>query len=299
MDEFNNETQDNKKDSPLSVRVEQYYKELFLELSEKPGYNRKRLLENMISTYISKEREDNRQSNLNLEHEISLISSSLNDILGVFKTISTKAQDTIGSDRSFYEQQIENYKKEIESYKMKFESEEVQIKELKLQNNELELVINKLNEENKKLEDKNKYLQQDADKAKDAHAAVLKDVYSLRGLEVENLRRTAENKELSAQIEAIKAIVNDKEKEIEKLKYNYNALEDKSDKKSELLEMQIEEMAKQIDRMRKDKEADIKELEELLRKEFQVRKETEILELKSEYNKLQLRYIKDMERIKK
>jgi len=299
MDEFNNETQDNKKDSPLSVRVEQYYKELFLELSEKPGYNRKRLLENMISTYISKEREDNRQSNLNLEHEISLISGSLNDILGVFKTISTKAQDTIGSDRSFYEQQIENYKKEIESYKMKFQSEEVQIKELKLQNNELELVINKLNEENKKLEDKNKNLQQDADKSKDAHAEVLKDVYNLRGLEVENLRRTAENKELSAQIEAIKVIVNDKEKEIEKLKYNYKVLEDKSDKKSELLEMQIEEMAKQIDSMRKNKEADIKEVEELLRKEFQVRKETEILELKSEYNKLQLQYIKDMESMKK
>ncbi|ERI91013.1 hypothetical protein HMPREF1982_03575 [Clostridiales bacterium oral taxon 876 str. F0540] len=299
MSETANEVQDNKKDSPLTVRVDQHYKDLFLELSEKPGYNRKRLLENMISTYISREKEKDRQNNLNLDHEINLISGSLEDILQVFKRISVKAQDTIGAERSFYEQKINNHQKEIESLRLKLENEDIELKELKLLNSELDLENKKITNDNKLLGEKTKNLQEELNKARNEHASVLKDVYNLRTLESENLRRAVENKELSAQIEAFKTVINDKEKEIDNLRYDNKMLEEKSSKRIEMVKMQVEELTKQLTDISNNKETYLKEFEKLLRKEFEIKRESEILELKSEYNKLQLKYIKDLENMKK
>lgn len=306
MDKFDNnegkkelEIEDNKKETPLSVRIDSYYKDLFLKLSEQPGYNRKRLLESMISSYIRKEKEENRQNNLNLEYEISLISGSLDDILKVFKTIAVKAQDTIGSNRSFYEQQIENLKKNIEELELKIQGIEEERKRLALQNKELELNVKDVCDENKKLGDKITYLQEELTKAKDANAAVLNEVYNLRRIEGDNVRFISENKELLVQIENLKAIIDRKEKDLEKLIYDYEMLEFKKNKEIEILRSEIESLSNQIANMKKNKEDELKELENLIRKEIELKKEAEILQLKQEYNNLQMQYIRDIGALKK
>lgn len=288
------ETDENKKETPLSVRVDPYYKDIFLELSEKPGYSRKRLLESMISSYVRQEREETRQNNLNLEHEISLISGSLEDILKVFKTISAKAQDTIGSSRSFYEQQIENLKKNIEALELKVQGIEAERKRLLLSNKEFELNIKSAGEENNKLSSRITYLQEELSKVKDAHAAVLNEVYNLRRIDADNVRLVSENKDLLVQLENNKDIIKSKEKDAEKLNYDYEMLELKKNKEMELLKSEIDGLKNQIVNMRKNKEDELKDIESFIRKELELKKEAEILQLKQEYNNLQMQYIKDI-----
>jgi chromosome segregation ATPase len=289
---------ENKKETPLSVRVDPYYKDIFLELSEKPGFSRKRLLESMISSYVRQGREETRQNNLNLEHEISLISGSLDDILKVFKTISEKAQDTIGSSRSFYEQQAENFKKNAEALELKIQGTEDERKRLLLSNKELELNIKSAGEKNSKLSDNITYLQEELAKARNAHAAVLNEVYNLRRIDSDNVRLVSENKELLAQIEKNKDAINRKDKAAEKQNYDYEMLELKKNKEIELLKGEIDALKAQISNMRKNKEEETKELKDLIRKELELKKETEILQLKQEYNNLQMQYIKDIGALK-
>jgi phage host-nuclease inhibitor protein Gam len=285
---------EDKKETPLSVRVDSYYKDMFLELSEQPGYNRKRLLESMISSYIRKAKDENRHNNLNLEHEISLISGSLDDILRVFKTVSVKAQDTIGSNRSFYEQQIENLKKNIEALELKIQGIEEERKRLLLQNKDMELNIRDTGEENRKLSGKITNLQEELTKSKDAYAAVLNEVYNLRRIDGENVRLVSENKELLGQIEKSKDIINKKEKNAERQNYDYEMLELKKNQEIEFLKGEIEAFKNQIANMRKNKDDELKEAEKLIRKEVELKKEAEILQLRQEYNNLQMQYIKDI-----
>jgi chromosome segregation ATPase len=292
------EIDENKKETPLSVRVDPYYKDIFLELSEKPGFSRKRLLESMISSYVRQGREETRQNNLNLGHEISLISGSLDDILKVFKAISEKAQDTIGSSRSFYEQQAENFKKNAEALELKIQGTEDERKRLLLSNKELELNIKSAGEENGKLSDKITYLQEELAKARNAHAAVLNEVYNLRRIDADNVRLVSENKELLAQIEKNKDVINRKDKAAEKQNYDYEMLELKKNKETELLKGEIDALKAQIANMRKNKEEEIKELKDLIGKELKLKKEAEILQLKQEYNNLQMQYIKDIGALK-
>jgi predicted RNase H-like nuclease (RuvC/YqgF family) len=298
MDEINDKIEDNKKETPLSVRVDSYYKDLFLELSEQPGYNRKRLLENMISSYIRKGRAEERQNSLNLENEISLISGSLDDILKVFKTISIKAQDTISSNKGLHDQQIENMKKNIGALEIKIQGLEEERKDLKLQNKELQLNIKDTSEENKRLNDKFTYLYEEFTKTKDAHGVVLNEVYNLRRIEGENFKIVSENKELLANIEDLKRIINRKEKDTEKLRYEYEMLELKRNKEIELLKAQIDGLSGQIADAQKSKQNEFKELEVMIRKEIELKYEKEILELKRGFNDLQMKYIKDIGALK-
>jgi DNA repair exonuclease SbcCD ATPase subunit len=301
MDENNNfefkkeiESEDNKKETPLSVRVDAYYKDLFLELSEQPGYNRKRLLENMISTYISKGREESRQSNLNLEHEISLIAGSLEDILKNFKIISMKAQDTIGSNKNLHLQQMENLKRDMETLEVKLEGLEKEGKELKLNNKELQLNIKNVMEENIKLKEKTVLLQKEEKDAKDAHAAILNEVYNLRRIEGENIKLLSQNKELSAKIEDLRKTIGKKDKEMEKLSYDYEMFELKKSKEINSLQSEIDSLSNKISNLKNNSQDEHKKSEALIRRELQLQKEAEILELKHKYNDLQMKYIEDI-----
>jgi chromosome segregation ATPase len=288
------ESEDNKKETPLSVRVDSYYKDLFLEYSEQPGFSRKRLMENMISTYISRGKEENRQSNLNLEHEISLIAGSLEDILKTFKTISAKAQDTIGSNKNLHHQQMENLRKNQETLELKLEGFEKEGKELKLHNKELQLNIKNLEEENVKLKDRTVLLQREAKEAKEAHAAILNEVYTLRRIDGENIKLLAQNKELSAKIEELNKIIDRKHKDAEELSYDYEMLELKKSKEIEKLQSEVEGLSNQIKATQNDRHEELKELETMIRREIQLQKEAEILELKLKYNDLQMKYIEDI-----
>jgi hypothetical protein len=293
------EIEDIKKETPLSVRVDNYYKDLFLELSEKPGFSRKRLLESMISSYIRKEKDEDRQSNLNLEHEISLISNSLEDILKSFKTISIKAQDTIGSARGFYQQQLENMKKNNEALELKIQGVEEERKRAVLEKKEAQLTNEELIRENKSFTEKISSMSAELAKVRDSHSAVLNEIYNLRRIEGENIRLMTENKELLIQIEKNKDLIAQKEKENQKLLNNYQITETKRDREVELLKGTVELLEEKIKKITNEKENDIKEFERIIRREAELNKESEILQLKQEYNNLQIQYIRDVGALKK
>lgn len=235
QDEKELEIDENKKETPLSVRVEAYYKDLFLQLSEQPGYNRKRLLEAMISSYVKKEREEKRNNNLSLDHEISLISSSLEDILKVFKTISVKAQDTIGSNKGFYEQQIENLKKNINTLELRIQEFEEDKRKIAIEEKEVNLRLKETVEENNKLRDGAQKLQDELKKAKEEQGKVQNELYNLRRIEAENIRLMAENKELLKEIENLNDVISGKDKAAERMNYDYEVLERKKEREIEIL----------------------------------------------------------------
>jgi hypothetical protein len=293
------EIEDIKKETPLSVRVDNYYKDLFLELSERPGFSRKRLLESMISSYIRKEKDEDRQSNLNLEHEISLISSSLEDILKSFKTISIKAQDTIGSTRGFYQQQLENMKKNNEALDLKIQGVEEERRRAVLEKKEVQLTNEELIRENKSFTEKISSMSAELAKVRDSHSAVLNEIYNLRRIEGENIRLMSENKELLLQIEKNKELIVQREKENQKLLNNHEIAKAKRDREVELLKDTVKLLEEKINKITNEKENDIKEFERIIRREAELNKESEILQLKQEYNNLQIQYIRDVGALKK
>jgi len=276
-EKHNNIVEENKKDNnPLSVRVDPYYKEMFEELIKHKGIPKKTLLEAMISSYIESSREDGRESNISFVNEINLIAGNFNEIMNVFKTMATKSQDTIGSQKSFYEQKIKNQDAAIQTLENNVAALESKVKVLELDNNsnradkeKLEKVIQNLNDADISSEkDLTVYIKKNAE--------LLEKLSTLQNQEKDNIILKAEIEKARTEAKELKSSLGDITYENKKL------LKKISNFDEEMIEI-------------KNKKADeFREFENVTRKQADVDKKLEILNLQLQYNGLQAENLKNL-----
>jgi len=281
-DKSSNIIEEIKKDNnPLSVRVDPYYKEMFEELIKQKGVPKKTLLEAMISSYIETRRDDERESNISFANEINLIADNFNEIMNVFKAMATKSQDTIGSQKSFYEQKIKNQDAEIQMFGNNSASLERKVKELELENNsnkadkeKLEKVIKNLNEA-------------DTSNDKDITAYIRKNADLLEKLSILQ-NQEKDNVILKAEIEKAKTEAKEMKSSLGDITYENKKLLKK-----------ILDLEESIIEIKSKKEEEFKEFEVVIRKQADVDKKLEILKLQLQYNELQAENIKNLGTINK
>lgn len=278
----NNIVEENKKDNnPLSVRVDPSYKEKFEELIKQKGVPKKTLLEAMISSYIETSRGDERESNISFVNEINLIAGNFNEIMNVFKTMATKSQDTIGSQKSFYEQKTKNQEITIQKLEDNSTSLERAVKELELGNNnnksereKLEKAIQKLNEV-------------DSSNEKDVAVYIRKNVNLLEKLSVLQ-NQEKDNVILKAEIEKANNEAKVLKSSIEELTYE-----------NKKLLKRIYDLDEFITEMKNKKTEEFKEFETVIQKQAEVDKKLEVLKLQLQYNELQVENLKNLGTINK
>jgi len=272
-----NSKKDNNNNNPLSVRVDPYYKEVFENLIKQKGVPKKVLLETMISSYVEIGNENERESNISFTNEVNLIACNLNEILSIFKAMTTKSQDTVGSQKSFYEQKTKNLETKVQM----LENSNTELFE---KNKLLEIAYNGIQLEKEKLE---------------------KNARSLDDMEVIGEREISayirKNAELLEQINSLQKVEKDNallkgqlEKIINENKILKTSLEDKifENDKLKKIKLHTEELMTEIKNRKKE---EFKELELLIRKEADIDKKMEILHLQLQYNTLQAENLKNLE----
>lgn len=268
---------ENKKDNnPLSVRVDPYYKEIFEDLIKQKGIPKKVLLETMISSYVESGREDEREANISFVNEINLIAGNFNEIMNIFKAMATKSQDTIGSQKSFYEQKIKNLETRIQmletdcsGFGEKNRLLEATCNNLILEKEKLEKTIYDLNEVDASGEKEiSSYIRKNAE--------LLEQINILQKAEKESVLLKGEFEKGKNEIKVLKSSLDDKISENEKL------------------HKKISDAEESIMQMKNKKAEEFKELELVIRKEADIDKKMEILKLQLQYNELQAENLKNL-----
>ena len=273
---------ENKKDNnPLSVRVDPYYKDIFEDLIKQKGIPKKVLMETMISSYVESGREDEREANISFANEINLIAGNFNEIMNIFKTMATKSQDTIGSQKSFYEQKIINLETRMQMLEIDYKGIEeknrlleVTGNNLKLEKEKLEKAIHNLNAADTSSEKEiSTYLRKNAE--------LLEQINGLQKVEKESVLLKGEFEKSKNEIKVLKSSLDDKTSENEKLYKKISNAEES------------------IIEMKSKKAEEFKELKLVIRKEAEIDKKMEILKLQLQYNELQAKNLKNLGTINK
>ena len=276
-EKLNKISEENKKDNnPLSVRVDAYYKDLFEDVIKQKGLPKKAILEAMILKFVENENESEKELNISFTNEINHISGNLNEILNVIKNITSKSQDTIGSQKSFFEQKINN----LEIKNLTLENTYLELKDINehqetLQKEflfEKDMYNKSINELNVKFSIKEK--ETIALQMKNAELAEQNQVY--QKLEKENILYKIENEKIKHEVSVLKVSLDSKIVDNDKLMKKIAALE----------ELLAEAKSKKID--------EFKELEFIIKKEAEVDKKMEIVKLQAQYNDLQTENLKNL-----
>jgi chromosome segregation ATPase len=280
--------------SPIPIRANEEYKGHFRDIS-KSFNTQKECFEFIIDSYLYKEKQKEREDSLSFKSEIGLISSNLDNILRIFKSIATKSQDTVGSIENNYAQQIENLNRDNNTAVLEkdgiIKSLEQKVEELTNANELLQAANKGYTLEKNQLLDDIENLKIELTKYKDKNTDLINDLHELRNIERQNLALTSEKAQLlnelkvkDKEIQDINRILHSKDNEIQHLtsqKNNLNAeLKDISSKlKDEIAEV-TEKSNNQINDLKvKDKE--IEDINRILHS-----KEDEIQHLTSQNNKL-------------
>lgn len=274
--------ENSKKDNnPLSVRVDPHYKEVFEDLIKKKNVPKKTLLEAMITSYVDNGLEDERESNISFANEINLIAGNFNEIMNTFKTMATKSQDTIASQKSFFEQKIKN----IETRLQMFENDNTALKE---RNNLLELLNNNHKIDKEKLEKSiNDLNELDTSCEKEIsvyirkNAELLEQINILQKEEKVNVLQKTEIENAKKEIKVLRDSLEDKDNQIAKLRKN------------------ISDLQESISEGKNKKADEFKEFEVLIRREADVDKKLEILKMQQQYNELQAECLRNLTIINK
>lgn len=267
--------------NPLSVRVDNQYKEIFNILIKEKGFTKKQLLENMITSYAQNDTQKHREENINFANEINLISSSLNDILNVFTTITVKSQDTIGSIKSFYEQKFENMKVEIETLKNNLSVLQEKNNILELANNGLSLEKEKLMSTIEEFQKKDAANKSEINTLNKRNLELLEQINVLRSTETENHVLKSETDKLSEEIDRLNKILKDKDFE------------------NDLLNKKVTLLHKDINELKNKKTEELKEFESKIKLDAELNKKAELIKLQSDYNELQIKNIENLGKINK
>lgn len=281
--EKNNQVNEvNKKDNnPLSVRVDPYYKELFEDVIKQRGIPKKALLETMILSYVESGHEEERESNISFVNEINLIAGNLNEIMNIFKTMTTKSQDTIGSQKSFYDQRIKNMETKIQMLENNSIAIEEKNKLLEAANNGFLLEKENFKKTISDLNLKETLREKEITTFNLKNAELLEQINILRKVEKENILLKVENEKARQEFNLLKSKLEDKSFENEKLLKKISSLDES------LIEI------------KNRKSEEFKELELVIRKEADLDKKMEILKLQLKYNELQAENLKNLGEINK
>lgn len=286
MDENNEKTQDSDElkmnnNNPLSVRVDNQYKEIFNILIKEKGLSKKQLLENMITSYAQNDAQKHREENINFTNEINLISSSLDDILNVFTTITVKSQDTMGSIKSFYEQKFQNMNIEIETLKNNLSGLQEKNSVLELANNGLSLEKEKLMSTIEEFQQKDVSCKNEINSLNKRNLELLEQINVLRSTETENHVLKSETDKLSKETDRLNKILNDKEFE------------------NDLLNKKVTRLHDDINELKSKKTEELKEFESKIKLDAELDKKAELIKLQSDYNELQIKNIENLGKINK
>lgn len=277
-----NITEESKKDNnPLSVRVDPYYKEKFEELIKQKGIPKKALIEAMISSYIETEREGERESNISFANEINLLAGNFNEIMNVFKAMAAKSQDTIGTQKSFYEQKLKNQDVTIQMLENSSISLEKKVKELELENNSNKSYREKLEKTIHDLDTAGASNEKDVAVYVKKNADLLEKLSILQNQERDNVILKTEIEKAKVETKAMKS-----------------SLEDVTYENKKLLK-KISDMNESITEMKNKKADELKEFEAVIRKQAEVDKKLEVLKVQLQYNELQAENLKNLRTINK
>lgn len=265
-----------KENNPISVRIDATYKEMFEELVKGKDISKKALLESMILNYVESDQSKKRNSNIDFSHEIALISGSINEILSTFKSMAAKAQDTLGSHKDFYDQQLQNLNIKIQTLENKNSQLEERNKLLEAANNGYNLEKEKLEKVIDETEAKIKLDERENRNLNSKITELLEQINILRRIERENAILRSENQELTNEINKLKSSLEEKFLENESLR-----------RKLDVVNSEISEM------MNKETEA-IADIELRLKKEVEIEKKSVILQMQIQYNDLQAENIKNL-----
>lgn len=276
-EKINQVNDENKKDNnPLSVRVDPYYKDLFEDVIKQKGIPKKALLESMIFKFVESENEDEKELNISFANEINLITGNLNEILNIFKTMTNKSQDTIGSQKSFYEQKLKNH----ETKNLIFENTCIELKEkidcLEISNKSILHEKESINKTVSELNSKDFLREKEIKALHLKNAELIEQINILQKLEKENILLKIENEKCKHEINLLKASLESRNIDNEKLMKKASALD----------ELFVEAKNKKVE--------DFKELELMIRKETELDKKMEILKLQVQYNELQTENLKNL-----
>lgn len=275
------ENKEKQQDTAFGARINKFYENLFNDDLNKykdedgnlPRGAKKRLLEKVIYEYYRNKKNQEKEDVLSLESEISLVASNLDNILGIFKTIKGKAQDTLIAERTNSQQTIKNYETDLETEKSKNNALESRNKELELSNETFEEVKANLLEQIEKLKEDNKNIKEDLQSQKLENANLLKTNNSLEKADHESKEFITElkNKVQSAkdEIQSLKSLVKTNEETILSLQSRTKNLQEANDD------------------LRKSKENDIEEIKKVLKEKMEVQKEKEILDIMKEQHETQ------------
>ncbi|MGD8401234.1 MAG: hypothetical protein PVH64_09955, partial [Bacillota bacterium] len=223
----------------------------------------------LILSYLEKEQQNRREDDLNLTNEINLISANLDELLAIFTKMAVKSQDTIGSLKSDYSQQITNLETRVNALNSQITalSEKNQLLEAANQGynqskGQLEKTIGELEQtiSSKNEEIKNGNLK---------HLELLEQLNQLRQLERENLLLKTEAGEAAQEIKNLQG-----------------RLEAAQNEKIQL-QRKVAQLEAELAGIQSRQKAAWQEREAQLRRSAELDHKTALLQLQEKYNHLQ------------
>lgn len=293
-----------------AVRPDDYVENKFKDMAKENGVSQTDMFNRIFLSYIKNQNNENKQSALNVEAEIDLISKDLNNVLIHFKSIADKAQDTIICIQTNTEQTEKNLKLDIDTLTKKNEELTRRKTELEQSNNvfneikdTLEVKIKELNET---VNLKNSELQDLSDQVKDKDKTIKELRKQSDMLEKTNIRLEKEVGRIHEDLNTSEIKINNLEKSNASMNDTFIALEKL--KKAEITSIQskyqllitgLEEKIKSYDAA---KEKEIQRLRDSFKIEYEAEKKLAIAEMKLELADVKSRYaeaVSELNAIKK
>lgn len=259
-----------------AIRPDDYTEQRFKEMAKEMEISQTQLFESMFWQYINGRKEEEKYSALNLEGEINLIANDLNNMLQHFKAISDKCQNTVISLKSNGEQTEANLKLDIETLNNRIEGLTKKNAELEgtvnLYSTEKKSLLQKIGEQEKALSQKELIIRD----LRDENSDFLRQVHSLSKVDNLNKELLADLDRSNKEIKNLLAVVEEKSDEIKTLRKKLN----KSEEEYSLLKQKMDN--------------EIRVAKDDIRKELSIESKDERLNLKMQYNSLQMENIKNL-----
>lgn len=256
-------------ENPLSVRVAPQYKDKFEKLTQELGISKKMLLETLITSFIKKDQQNQREAQLGFANEVNLIAANLEEILTLFSKIAAKSQDTVGSLKSSYEQQIANLENQLKTREAKIQSLEEQNQSFKATAQAAQLSQEKLEKKQVELEEAITVKEAELKSLNYKNLELLEQLNMQRKIERENLTLRNESEKSTAELKQLKEALEAAYTEAGHLRKKLNQLEDA------------------LGEAKKNENETLIQMEKRLRHEADLDKKTALLQFQTDYNNLQ------------
>lgn len=281
-----------------AVRPDDYVETKFKEMAKDKNISQTDMFNQIFWSFIQVQKNENKNSVLNVESEIDLISKDLNNILINFKSIADKAQNTIISIETNAEQTEKNLKTDIDTLNKKNQELLKRNEELEQSNtafNEIKANLkSKIEVQEETIINKNKELQTAADEITNKDRKIKELQLQLNTLERSNLDLQKDADRVDDELNTTKFKLNNLEQTNASLNSTINTLE--TLKKSEFnsieskYNLEIAELEAKLKAYEETKEKEIAYLKEHLKIDYEAKNKLSIAEMKLELADLKCTY---------